>query len=373
MFTFPQPSGPYAIGTVTYHWVDLDRLELFSPEPDDHRELMVQIWYPAEDRRSSPRAPYMPDAAEVGPVLAGFLGAPASSLFGLKDVTTNAVSSAPVADQRATFPVIVLLVGIKGSYRQLHTFQVEELVSHGYVVAVPDQPYTAATVVFPDGRQVAYDERWDPPRGRFFHDHVPYVANDATFVLDQLAILDQADPQGILIGRLDLDRVGLIGHSFGAVIGGEACRLDPRFRTSLLEDAFMPASVVRAGLWQPTMFITRDAETMRLERREAGGWPESDIEETLSTSRAVYEELPDLGYYVEVSGMFHLDMTDAPFLAPFVPWPGLSGPIGRERVHRIINAYSLAFFDQVLRGESSSLLAGPSHPFPEARLEARRS
>jgi predicted dienelactone hydrolase len=137
VFTFPQPSGPYAIGTVTYHWVDQDRPELFSPEPGDHRELMVQIWYPAEDRRSSPRAPYMPDAAEVGPVLAGFLGMPASSLFGLKDVTTNAVSSAPVADHRATFPVIVLLVGIKGSYRQLHTFQVEELVSHGYVVAVP--------------------------------------------------------------------------------------------------------------------------------------------------------------------------------------------------------------------------------------------
>jgi hypothetical protein len=36
----------------------------------------------------------------------------------------------------------------------MNTFQVEELVSHGYIIVAIDQPYAAASVVFPDGRQV---------------------------------------------------------------------------------------------------------------------------------------------------------------------------------------------------------------------------
>src|SRR5215212_1514839 len=55
VFRFPHPSGPYEIGTLTYHWVDTDRPEVFTADPDDHRELMVQIWYPAEEDPSSPR------------------------------------------------------------------------------------------------------------------------------------------------------------------------------------------------------------------------------------------------------------------------------------------------------------------------------
>src|SRR5215217_5892213 len=57
VFRFPHPGGPYEIGTLTYHWVDADRPEIFTADPGDRRELMVQIWYPAEGDPSSPRAP----------------------------------------------------------------------------------------------------------------------------------------------------------------------------------------------------------------------------------------------------------------------------------------------------------------------------
>jgi hypothetical protein len=175
-----------------------------------------------------------------------------------------------------------------------------------------------------------------------------------------------------LSARSGASRAGLVGHSLGAIVGGEACRLDPRLRAGLLEEAFMPADVVRGGLQQPTMFIARDADSMRLERRTAGGWSEADIRETLDTMRAVYQRLPGDGYYVEVPGMFHLDMTDAPFLSALVSWPGFTGPIGADRAHRIINTYSVAFFDRALRGRPAPLLAGPSPQFPEVRFESRR-
>jgi hypothetical protein len=138
----------------------------------------------------------------------------------------------------------------------------------------------------------------------------------------------------------------------------------------LLEDAYMPADVVRDGLQQPAMWITRDAETMRLERRRAGGWSEADIDEHLTTMRAVFDSLPGDGYYVQVPGMFHLDMTDASLLSPLASRLGLAGPIKAARVHRIINAYSVAFFDRHVEGRAAPLLDGPSDEFLEVMLES---
>ena len=71
-----------------------------------------------------------------------------------KYITTNAIPSAPVADNEPSYPVLIFLEGAIG-FRQMNTFQVEALVSHGYIVAAIDQPYAAAEVVFPDGSQAA--------------------------------------------------------------------------------------------------------------------------------------------------------------------------------------------------------------------------
>ena len=155
----------------------------------------------------------------------------------------------------------------------------------------------------------------------------------------------------------------------GAVVGGEACRLERRLRAGLLMDAMMPAEVVRDGLRQPIMWITRDADTIRLERRRSGGWAEPVIHETLSTMRAVYERLTGDGYYVQVPGTFHADMTDVPLLSPAA---GLWGPIGVQRAHRIISAYSVAFFDRHLKGRPAALLDGPAEQYPEVLFETRR-
>jgi predicted dienelactone hydrolase len=384
VFRFPQPIGPYAIGTLTYHWTDAARPEVFTADPNDRRELMVQLWYPAKADPAAPRAPYIADAGVVAPALARVMKLPGFALGQLRYVTSHAIPSAPVADDQRSYPVLIFLEGL-GGYRQQNTFQVEELVSHGYIVAAIDQPYVASMVVFPDGRQAAYDPRMDPPHRQAGYDprtapahsafadaHMPYLAQDASFTLDQLTALNRADPNGILAGRLDLARAGLFGHSLGGIVGGEAGRLEPRLRALLLEDAYMRADVVRDGLRQPTMFITRDADTMRPERRRSGGWSEAAIHEHLATMRAVYQRLPGAGYFVQVPGTFHIDMTDAPLFSPLAERLGVSGPIGGQRAHRIINAYSLAFFDRHLKGQPAALLDGPAKQYPEVLFETRR-
>lgn len=79
---------------------------------------------------------------------------PAFFFSQFKYVTMNVIASARVADNQPRYPVLIFLEGATG-FRQMNTFQAEELASHGYIVVAIDQPGVAANVVFPDGHEVA--------------------------------------------------------------------------------------------------------------------------------------------------------------------------------------------------------------------------
>ncbi len=328
VFRFPPPTGPYAIGTLTYHWIDTSRHEDFGAEPNAPRELMVQLWYPAKNEPSAPRAPYLQHPEELA-TSARLSHLPDFIFNHFKYVATNAIPSAPVADAEPSYPVLIFMSG-RGGYRQSNTFQIEELVSHRYIVAAIDQPYASSGVVFPDGRLVA-------------------------------------DPNGLLTGRLDLQHEGIFGVSLGGIVTGEACRLDSRLRACLDMDAAMPADVVQSGLHQPAMFISRDAQWMQRE-----GWTQADVDETQTTMRAVYDRLQGEGYLVLVPGMFHVNHSDAPYFSPIAPQIGLTGPIDGQRGLDIVKAYSLAFFDHELKGQPAELLDGLVEHYPEVVFATSR-
>jgi pimeloyl-ACP methyl ester carboxylesterase len=382
VFHFPRPSGPYQIGTLTYHWVE-SRHEIFSTDPNAHRELMAQVWYPVKGDTSSVRAPYVQDASALSAAITRAHDLPGFTFDHFQYVTTNAIPSAPVATDRPNYPVLIFLTGLSG-FRQANTLRIENLVSYGYIVVGLDQPYTAASVVFPDGRQIT---GWtDAQLSPFYYQSlspvepaptlngvvlkqgiIPYLTQDVSFTLDQLTALNTADPNGILTGRLDLQRAGIFGHSLGGMIASEACHTDSRLKACLMMDVAMPAGVVQAGLRQPAMWLTRPASDMRLEQ-----WKESDITQTLNTMRAVFNEEPaGDGYYVSVPGMFHLNFTDAPLFTPLGPLAGFTGPINAQRGFDIVNAYELAFFDQHLEDHPATLLDGPSKDYPEVSFSKR--
>lgn len=388
VFHFPKPGGPYQIGTVTYHWGE-SRHEIFSTDPNAHRQLMVQIWYPVKGDNSSARAPYVQGAGELSPALARLAHVPGFTFDHFQYVTTNAIPSAPVATDKPSYPVLIFLEGLNG-FRQMNTFQVENLVSYGYIVAGIDQPYAAASVTFPNGHQITgmardlmlpfIQQSLSPVANAptlnglaLTNGIIPYFTQDVSFTLDQLTALNKANPNGILTGRLDLQRVGTFGISLGAIVASEACHTDSRLKACLMMDAAMPADVVRAGLRQPSMWITRPASSMRLERQRAGGWSEAGIAQTLNTMQAVYNKsLAGDGYYVSVPGMFHVNFTDTPYFTPLAPQLGFAGPIDAQRASNIVNAYSLAFFDQHLQGRPAALLDGPAKQYPEVLFETRQ-
>jgi platelet-activating factor acetylhydrolase isoform II len=185
----PPPTGPFAVGKTTVHWTDESRVEPLSPNPEP-RELMVDIWYPAEPSNAPPASYLDAPAYETATGKDGFQG-----FFGEASVTltqgvkTHAFASAPYARSAEQSPVLIFSPG-GGMPREVYAAQLEDLASLGYVIAAISHPYDAIVTLFPDGRQIAYsDKRWPTTpsvEGAANLNQLEWHANDIRFVLDEL-------------------------------------------------------------------------------------------------------------------------------------------------------------------------------------------
>lgn len=101
-------------------------------------------------------------------------------------------------------PVVVLSHGLASRRADLG-FLAEHLASHGFAVVVPEHVGSDATYQ----NSVSAAERYDASNPAEFIDR----AQDVRLTLDRLEQLAQSDPAWR--DRLNLSRVGLIGHSYG--------------------------------------------------------------------------------------------------------------------------------------------------------------
>lgn len=366
VFEFPKPTGPFRVGTEVRHLVDPNRRESLSDNSGDPRELMAQIWYPVDPSFQGHLAPYREKQVTNWRTAQ------------LALVKTHAYLGAPMASAQANYPILVFSPSWSGQ-RVQNTFQTEELASHGYIVVAIDHPYGTDVTVFPDGRivrtKLGSGENYSSQQAfeqfvREADQQVEIRAQDASFVLDKLAEFNQHDPEGLLTGRLDLQRVGIFGHSLGGSVAAQACWLDSRFSAALDMDGMLADESAREGSPRPIFFMMED-ETLppvtqlsslnpRQRRAAEFGYQQAAMMETSLTRSG--------GYRMVIRRTTHRNYSDSPFFSPLKFLTG-AGAISTDRAVQIINQYTLAFFDKTLKGQFQPLLAGLSPDFPEARLE----
>ena len=361
---FAKPMGKYAVGTVSYWVTDPDREEIFITDKHQARQIPIQVWYPAENTAQPNYAPYIPEATKVSEAISELLHIPKALLYPLQFKRSNALVKAPVNKEKAQYPVLLYLTGLYG-HRCISTFQIQELVSQGYIVVGIDCPVAVALATFPDGNTLKSLPRTliDPMlneslteenpllsyKGKTFEGGlIAYFAKDVSRVIDFLTTLNINDPNHLLYNKLNLDRLGAFGVSLGGVIVSEASWRDRRIKASLIMESPIPKKIAQTGLPVPTMVITRPAEAMRAERKKSGGWTESDIEQHLSTMRALFENTAE-SEFVQLPDMFHVDFTDVPLWVPFAQLLGLSGSTPIEETHDKLNSLTLKFFEEYLQ------------------------
>jgi len=394
-------SDPYPVGRVSYDWVDRSRRETLSKDGNTHREIVVDVWYPAEQQANAQPAGYFPNAGKINqspyvPAETRDLGDLWPTMVSGR-VHSHAHENAPVASAPRRFPLLIFSHGFL-SEPYLYTNQIEDLVSHGFIVAAIHHTYEVAVAVFADGRMVPFSEenfrrsRVDrveeiPNERKWENERLDVWASDMRFTLDQITQLNNSPiSKTRFSGRVDLARVGVFGHSFGGVAAGRACELDQRFKACLNQDGMGddgPLQHYEGGHepMQPFMF-------MRSPRVRQG--PPSDAElKALQMTREAFEQdraeaLAQLekdlrgcsgGAYqvwIETPGFRHNSFGDLNLLRA----AGNSEDTEKAlKSLRVVETYTRAFFDKYLNGAQDTLLdhAAKDSDVKIERYEQRRS
>ena len=366
--TLPAPAGHFAVGRTTYAWVNNTRTDELAPSSGAKREVVVWIWYPSAAATSAAPVEYLP--APWRSALAQHSGALMSQFFtrDLSLVRAHSTSDPEVSPERPSYPVVIMRAG-GGALTTDYTTLTEDLASHGYIVVGFDAPYRTFVVVLPDNRVVIRPPTNDPENlqadqaNRLINRLLPMWTSDTAFVVTQLGHLNAADPSGKLTGRLDMQRLGMFGHSFGGATALQFCHDDPRCKAGIDMDGAPFGSVVPEGLKQPFMFIFSDHS------RELSDPASRQI---LVDIQSIYRRLPSGRLLITIRQANHFSFSDqmllkSHYLIGLLRLFGFGGLEGRRGL-AITAEYVRTFFDVYLKDAPIALLDKPSQLYPEVQF-----
>lgn len=351
----PPASG--IVGAISDTASDTARTEFFAETGP--RVVPFQILYPASTAGHT--VPYVPNAEPFIAALERDQGRLGLALTRIGTITAPWTADArPRTD--GPFPVVIYLPGVTG-YMQMSSFQTATLAADGFVVITLDQPGAVAAALLPNGRVIrgmSRDEAVQLIAPSYRNSHlplalavklapeksiIPYLAADVPVIITRLSAIN-ADPTHPLHRLLDLERIGIMGVSLGAIVAAQACQSYSGVKACLMLDAPAPSGVANRGLGKPALWLSRPAADQRAERAASGGWPEEEIAaQANSIARAVANSRD--ARVIELDGFFHVDFTDVPTIQPIVGWLGMAGPIGTREARRTISSLTIDFFRQM--------------------------
>jgi dienelactone hydrolase len=322
---FPPPSGPYAVGTFSRMLTDPSRSNRFGVPTN--RSFMVTFWYPAQVQPNA-RVAYASYSDRQLAERRAYWGAYTNRVPAL---VSHARSSPLVAANPDRFPVVIYSHGLGDqqgrAVRTENTEKVQELASHGYVVLAADHTDTYATVLPPD-RLIIGRNAWS-------YSFVKDRLKDISFLLDLLAQLNADDP--VFQGRLDLDRLGIMGWSWGGGTTAEACRLEDRLKAAVLLDGYhdATATVLKNGLAKPFLAMMNPSGS--------------------SDNATLFNKASKDAYQLTIQGSTHEMFTDNAWI--------VTPTSGRKAL--AMDACLVSFFNKHLLGLDDGLLQNPSATLPD--------
>lgn len=397
-FYFPKPTGKYAVGIKTYHWVDVSRREILNDDPaNPNRELMVNMWYPAQgalpEKPTTPYAPYLVEYFKKNNKILWLMALSCPTY-------SYANPEAIVLPNGLPFPVVIFSHGGGGGTRDSNTAHCEELASHGYVVIGISHTYQSAVVKFPDGRLADSTKDFLGTEKKNFIERRKITDNEVTniwvsdvqFVLDQLEKINQ-DKESIFFQRLDQNNIGMFGQSMGGSTSVQSCRRDARIKACINFDGSLFGSDVTKSFEKPFMGTFAGDSVHIVEQLLATqkDWKSFRITSTdeaqmvisryLSAAQQLAQAIGNDAYVFVIDNAGHLDFTDVTFFKTASPISRLVaklrlglksdfgvGSIDAFRVTEIVRAYLVNFFDKYLKGQPSELLDGKNMKYPEVEI-----
>ena len=347
-----KPTGEYQVGTQVIHMVDNDRSAWYGQESSNPREIMVRVWYPAQPQEGDLKAPYVYNEKLIGDMVSEGFGIPKYLMKNLRNINGNSWSEAQPVNEK--FPVIIFSHGIGGLKTQ-NTTQMEEMASHGYVVFSCDHAYDAGVSIFPGDRiifgktnipdNLTKEEKWNMRRAQ-----LDYRAADIQFLLDEM---DRENFLSVALkNSLDLEHIGVFGHSFGGGTSVVVASVDERIAACIGLDAWflpIPSNVLNSDLNKPFIHLGQ------VSWKEKENYLKLD---TLAGNNSAWS------VRLDVRGATHYDFTDFSQFSKLTKKYG-SGMIAPPRIRKITNSAIREFFDHYLKNGPALALETYEKLYPE--------
>lgn len=362
VFTLPEPQGSYEVGT-EYRYVLTDRDEHITEDPTDKRELLYKIWYPSEVAGAE-KDEYLDYAGRSG--FATKYGLPPNALNYLKRVKTHVYQNTPVA--KGTFPVLIFSHGYGSNAAGYYAF-LTELASQGYIIINMNHTYESLGASFPDGRVAYFDfdfqrkisEGSMPEINQLikaFQDSLSYeerhpivkkavmnyfesksIARWTTDMIETIDLLEVWNTSGPLAGSMDLEKLGVLGHSNGGGAAGTIPLIDKRVKAAANIDGISWGNVIDTTYQIPFLYVSAD-------------WP---AEHQDVNSHVYINKSTDYFYETKLLQSGHPNFMDIPFMIPIPEVTG-TGVIDPYHGIAIVSSLVTSFFDKHLKGDANASL-----------------
>jgi len=370
----PQPSGKFSIGFQRLEWTDSTRTASLASDTTI-RKIVADVWYPSEKPIGEP-IPYLDTLAIKGAFrekeLQSFIGKDAADRLTSGAILTHAYKSVMFNQQLQSAPVIIFSHGMS-MVPQLYSTQIEDLVSHGYVLVALSHPHDAWLVSFTDGTQIPFETKERNAAGETEVQHIAYEnkrievwAADIRFAIDQLKIINTIKTDSIrFAGHLDLSRVGALGHSAGGRAAARACQLDDRIKSCADLDgvAMMQPFYLRSdgvGMKQPFLMFER-VRNIAPDESDAASMGMTLPELTTLVNRLRHDKKTALAatggsYHVLLNfdNSSHMSFSDLPLLQA----KNEAACVIVRQVLQVTCRYTREFFNKTLRQMCSTLYDG---------------
>ena len=347
-----KPTGEYQVGTQVIHMVDNDRSAWYGQESSNPREIMVRVWYPAQPQEGDLKAPYVYNEKLIGDMVSEGFGIPKYLMKNLRNINGNSWSEAQPVNEK--FPVIIFSHGIGGLKTQ-NTTQMEEMASHGYVVFSCDHAYDAGVSIFPGDRIIfgktnIPDNLTKEEKRNMRRAQLDYRAADIQFLLDEM---DRENFLSVALkNSLDLEHIGVFGHSFGGGTSVVVASVDERIDACFGLDAWflpIPSNVLNSDLNKPFIHLGQ------VSWKEKENYLKLD---TLAGNNSAWS------VRLDVRGATHYDFTDFSQFSKLTKKYG-SGMIAPPRIRKITNSAIREFFDHYLKNGPALALETYEKLYPE--------
>lgn len=335
----PPPQGDYGVGELPA--ILFSRSITPSAEGEaDSRPLDMQIWYPVGKVFHGPRAPYLDEEIAT-------LG----EQSGLTPLSLNAVvrTNARLGEQGACakpHPLILFSPGY-GELSQFYRTIIEPLVARGYVVAGINHATTSGVTRSGDGElTLAEPIPFDLPTEALQAWHQQKLDEnvaDLDSAIARIALESGADT--LIKGCVDLQHIGLLGHSFGGATALEALVSRDHYLAAVNLDGDLFGKHSTTPSERAVLQMQMDMSTL-----DEPGLRNNSIRERNDTLHGEH-------YWLEVAQSNHMDFSDHPWYLEYLQGemalpPGSLNP---AQMVEIESRWLGAFFDRELKRQAVAL------------------